>query len=76
MLSNLTFGVQFASFSIRPKKGFCFLEHLLSNFRYQKQLVIAFMHFLTIFSEITGNFLENLEQLVESPTVIPVVYHL
>ena len=52
MLSNLTFVIQCAYFSIRPKKGFVFLEQLLSNFRYKKQLLI-------VFEQLLGNFLRN-----------------
>ena len=45
MLRTLTFVVQFAYYSIRPK-NFCFFKSnfwsLLSNFRYKKQLLIVF----------------------------------
>ena len=45
----------------------CFFEQLLSNFRYKKQLLIVFWAtFEQIFEKFRGNFLENLEQLVES----------
>ena len=47
------------------KLVFVFLEQLLSNFRYKKKLLIVFWETSW---EITGNCLENLEQLVESPT--------
>ena len=32
MFRNLTFVVQFAYFSIRPKKSFCFFEQFLASF--------------------------------------------
>ena len=51
------------------KKSFCFFEQLLSNFRYKKQILMVFLApFAQIFREITGNVLENPEQLAESPT--------
>ena len=48
------------------QKSFCFCKQLLSNFRHKKQLLIVFI-ILSNVSEILGNFIENLEQLVESP---------
>ena len=39
-------------FQHHTQKSFCFLKHLLSNFRYQKQLLIVFMQLLS-------NFLRN-----------------
>ena len=42
MIRDLTFVVQFAYFSIRPKKGFRILEQLLSKFHPKKQLLIVF----------------------------------
>ena len=56
MLRNLAFVVQCTYFSIRPKKGFVFLEQLLSNFRYKKQLLI-------VFEQLLGNFLRNYGKL-------------
>ena len=47
------------------KKFLFFFEQLLSNFRYKKQLLFVFWK---TFWEVTGNFLKNLEQLVESLT--------
>ena len=61
MLRNLTFVVKFAYFMIRPNKAFVFW----SNFSDKKQLLIVFW---ATFWEITRKFLENVEQLVESPT--------
>ena len=63
LLRNLTFVVQFAYFSIRPK-SFSFFEQLKSNFRYKKQLLVVLR---ATFGEITGDFSENLEQFVETP---------
>ena len=42
MFRKLTFVVQFAYFSIRPKKGFVF-RAILSNFRDKKQLLSDFL---------------------------------
>ena len=56
----LTFVVQFAYFSIRPKKGFVFTSNFWATFD-------GFLsNFWETFWEIAGNLLENLEQLVES----------
>ena len=65
MLRNhsLTFLEQFAYFSIRPKK-FLFLQATFEELSSQKA---TFDCFLRNVSEILGNFIENLEQLVESP---------
>ena len=62
MLRNLTFVVQIAFFSIRPKLVFVFLSNFWATF------VNAKSNFWVTFWEITGHFLENLEQLVESLT--------
>ena len=56
MHRNLIFVVQFAYFSIRPKK-FLFFRATFEQRLLQK----------ATFGQITGKFLENLEQLVESP---------
>ena len=42
MLGNLTFVAQFAYF-LASDRNFFVLEQLLSNFRYKKQLLIAFL---------------------------------
>ena len=69
MLRNLTFIVQFAYFSIRPKKCFVFS----SNFKQlslQKATLNGFVkNVWATFWDILGNILENLEQLVESPAL-------
>ena len=65
MLRNhsLTFLVQFAYFSIRPKK-FLFFQATFEQVSSQKA---TFDCFLSNVWKILGNFLENLEQLVENP---------
>ena len=63
MLRNLTFVVQFAYLSIRPKKRFCFFEQL----SLQKA---TFDCFLSSFLRNYGKLLENLEQLAESPNSV------
>ena len=67
MLRNLTFVVQFSYFSTEAKKVLCFLatfEQLSS----QKTRFDCFLsNVWATFLEIPGNFLDNLEQLVESP---------
>ena len=60
---SLTFLVQFAYFSIRPKK-FLFFQATFEQLSSQKA---TFDCFLSNFWQILGNFIENLEQLVESP---------
>ena len=60
MLRNLTFVVQFAFFSLRPKLVFVFWSNFWTTFD------CFFSNFWATFWEITGHFLENLEQLVES----------
>ena len=57
LLRNLTFVIQFAYFIITPKKKFLFFRATFEQLSLQK----------ATFKEITGNFVENLEQLVESP---------
>ena len=68
MLRNLTFVVQFA-YLAPDQKRFCFSEQILSSFRYKKHFLFFFSATfkLFFFQEIKGNFLENLEQLVENP---------
>ena len=52
MIRDLTFVVQFAYFSIRPKNGFRILEQLLSKFHPKKQL---FEKFRETFWKISSN---------------------
>ena len=63
MLRNLTFVWQFAYFSIRPKKVLI-PRATFDQLSSQKQLLVVSW---ATFWEITGNFLENLEQLLENP---------
>ena len=68
MLRNLTFVVKFVYFSIRPWK-ICFFRATFKQLSLQKATFNCFLSiFWETFWEITGNFLENLEQLVESPS--------
>ena len=62
MLRNLIFVGQFAYLSIRPKT-FLFFQATFE----QRSLQKATFVFSATFGQITGKFLENLEQLVESP---------
>ena len=68
MLRNLTFIVKIAFFSIRPKLVFVFLSNFWATFVNAKSnfWLFFFSNFWATFWEITGHFLENLEQLVES----------
>ena len=68
MLRNLTFVVKIAFFSIRPKLVFVFLSNFWATFVNAKSnfWLFFFSNFWATFWEITGHFLENLEQLVES----------
>ena len=69
MLRNLTFVVQFAYFSIRPK------QFLFFRATFEQLLLIQKATFDCFFEQLSsnflmsyGNFFENLEQLVESPS--------
>ena len=63
MLRNLAFVVQFAYFSIRAT---------IEQLSLQKATFYCFLtNFWATFWEITGKFLENLKQLVESPASYP-----
>ena len=65
ILRNLTFVEQFPYFIIRPKKIFVFSSNFWATFVTKSNFLFFFG---ATFWEIPGNFLENLEQLVESPT--------
>ena len=67
MLRNVTFVVQFAYFSTRRKKRFVFPSNFWAAFVIKSNFWLFFEQLLSIFWEIKGNFLENLEQLLESP---------
>ena len=74
MIRDLTFVVQFAYFSIRPKKGFRILEQLLSKFHPKKQLLIVFwVTFEQLFEKFRETFWKISSNLWEAP-LIPSVH--
>ena len=74
MVRDLTFVVQFAYFSIRPKKGFRILEQLLSKFHPKKQLLIVFwVTFRQLFEKFRETFWKISSNLWKAP-LIPSVH--
>ena len=69
MLRNLTFVVQFAYFSTRPKKGFVFPSKFWAAFVIKSifWFFLATFELFFFFKKLKETFLENLEQLVENP---------